>query len=135
MSIRRREFNHVTTFRTRRRNAFSLSHPLGFVPSPWQMPEGRAGAEGRLLPTNTSRAHAIGKNMQRTSPGKIIVDGEASVGGGGERKKSERGTHKGDASSTRRGSEEVTAELVARFGEGWPGLARLGEVLKNTRQT
>ena len=54
--------------------------------------------------------------MQRTSPGKIIVDGEASVGGG-ERKKSERGTHKGDASSTRRGSEEVTAELVARFGE------------------
>ena len=78
------------------------------------MPEGRAGAEGRLLPTNTSRAHAIGKNMQRTSPGKIIVDGEASVGGRG------------------RGSEEVTAELVARFGEVWLGLARFGEVLKNT---
>ena len=27
----------------------------------------------------------------------------------GKRKKSDRGTHKGDASSTRRGSEEVTA--------------------------
>ena len=46
--------------------------------------------------------------------------------GRGERKKSERGTHKGDASSTRRGSEEVTAELVARFGEVWLGLARFG---------
>ena len=95
LSIRRREFNHVTTFRTRRRNAFSLSHPLGFVPSPWQMPEGRAGAEGRLLPTNTSRAHAIGKNMQRTSPGKIIVDGEASVGGGGRGRRSRGARTKG----------------------------------------
>ena len=66
--------------------------------------------------------------MQRTSPGSIFVDGEASVRGGGERKKSERGTHKGDASSTRRGSEEVTAELVARFGEVWLGLAKFGEV-------
>ena len=29
----------------------------------------------------------------------------------------------------------MTAELVARFGEVWLGLAKFGEVLKNTRQT